>query len=263
MKQLLTHWSMDLPSVILLLIILACIPIRKEIANKKIIVTIIALLVICLFSPLHILSEDYLFSAHMIVHIILLLCVGPLAVISLPSNAKQFQGLFRFLKRQPVTGWIAGVAVMWLWHIPVVFNSTMSSMHGSDFTFISSVEAVSLLVAGIVFSAPIIHPNKEYRIDPLSGVVYLFTACIGCSLLGLLITFAPSGTYHHFLSMNDQYGLNRIILKDWGITQSADQQAAGLIMWVPCCLIYVTGAMYLLVHWFKQKEETFVYSNKL
>lgn len=263
MKQLLIHWSFDLSSAILLLMILAFIPIRKEIANKKIIVTIVALLVICLFSPLHILSENYLFSAHMTVHIILLLCVGPLVVMSLPSNAKQFQRLFHFLKHQPVAGWIAGVAVMWFWHIPVIFNSAMSSMHSSSFNFISIIESMSLIVAGIVFSAPIIHPNKDYRIDPLSGVVYLFTACIGCSLLGLLITFAPAGTYHHFLSMNDQYGLNRIILNDWGITQSADQQAAGLIMWVPCCLIYVTGAMYLLVHWFKQKEETFVYSDKL
>jgi cytochrome c oxidase assembly factor CtaG len=62
--------------------------------------------------------------------------------------------------------------------------------------------------------------------------------------------------------MHDQYGLNKMILKS-GITQSVDQQAAGLIMWVPCCLIYVTGAMYLLLHWFKQKEETVAYSNKI
>jgi cytochrome c oxidase assembly factor CtaG len=63
--------------------------------------------------------------------------------------------------------------------------------------------------------------------------------------------------------MQDDYGLNKIILNDWGLTQSIDQQAAGLIMWVPCCLIYVTGAMYLLVDWFKQKEKTIAYSNKL
>jgi len=143
--------------------------------------------------------------------------------------------------------------MMWVWHIPWVFNKTMMYMHESPF-LLSMLEPMMLVFAGIVFSSPIINSRKEYRIDALSGVVYLFTACIACSLLGLLITFAPAGTYHHFLSMHDNYGLNRIILQN-GITQSIDQQAAGLIMWVPCCLVYVSGAMYLLARWFHQKEE--------
>jgi cytochrome c oxidase assembly factor CtaG len=195
----------------------------------------------------------------MMVHVILLLCIGPLLVISFPHRTKQFEPLFGFLKHYPITGWLAGISIMWFWHIPIVFNSAMSSMHRSSTGLTSVIEPLSLIIAGILFSSPIIHPNKEFRIDALSGVVYLFTACVGCSLLGLLITFAPAGTYHHFLSMHDEFGLNKTIVRDWGITQSIDQQASGLIMWVPCCLIYVTGAMYLLVYWFKEKEETIPY----
>ena len=262
MKQLLTHWTFNLSSVILFVMTIVFIVLTKSFKKKVITACISLLLILCFFSPLHILSAQYLFSAHMTVHVILLLCIGPLLVLSLSPNAKQFHSLFDFIKQHPILSWLAGVAIMWFWHVPVIFNSAMSSMHHSSLDFISVIEAMSLIVAGILFSAPIIHPNRKYRIDALSGVVYLFTACIACSLLGLLITFAPTNTYHHFLSMHDEFGLNKMILQS-GATQSTDQQAAGLIMWVPCCLIYVTGAMYLLVHWFKQKEEAVAYSNKL
>jgi putative membrane protein len=262
MKQLLTYWTFDITSVILLAILAIYFAAVKGV-SKKIIVISFVLFAICFFSPLHVLSEHYLFSAHMIVHVILLLCIGPLLVISLSPHRDQFSSFFDFLKRYPVLGWLTGVGMMWFWHVPVLFNSAMSSMHNGGFSIVAVGEAVSLVFAGVLFSAPVIHPNKKYRIDALSGVVYLFTACIGCSLLGLLITFAPAGTYRHFLSMHDAYGLNGIISQQWGITQTGDQQAAGLIMWVPCCLIYVTGAMYLLVQWFTQKEEVSIYSNKI
>lgn len=257
MKQILTYWSFDLWSLMTVLTVIAFIVITKSFKKRYIVSIAILLLLVCLFSPLHILSAYYLFSAHMIVHVILLLCIGPLLVMSLPSNKKQLNSLYLFFKNHPALGWLSGIGIMWFWHVPVIFNSAMASMHQSNFNSISLIESLSLVTAGILFGAPVLHPDKQYRLDALSGVVYLFTACIGCSLLGLLITFAPAGMYHHFLSMHDQYGFNQIILKA-GITQEIDQQAAGLIMWVPCCLIYVTGAMYLLVQWFKQKEEAIV-----
>lgn len=263
MKQLLSFWSFDFSSVATLLIVAAFMLFTKSFQKKQTTIVLIMVLILCFLTPLHILSEHYLFSAHMLVHVLLLLCVGPLLVMNRQPGNKQFNRLFSFLKQHPVTGWLTGLSMMWFWHVPVVFNGMMASMHHSSFSVISIIEALSLIFAGVLFSAPVLHPDRNYRIDALSGVVYLFTACIGCSLLGLLITFAPAGLYHHFLSMQDAYRLNRIILQQWKITQPVDQQAAGLIMWVPCCLVYVSGAMYLLVQWFKQKDEIIAYSNKL
>jgi cytochrome c oxidase assembly factor CtaG len=263
MNHLLPYWSFDISSAILFLTFIAFVVATKSFDNKKILAITSLLLIICLFSPLHLLASQYLFSAHMTVHVLLLLCAGPLLIMNLSQQKEQFKPIFLFLKKHPAFGWLTGVGIMWFWHIPLVFNSAMSSMHQDGFNVISIVEALSLILAGMLFSAPVIHPNKKFRIDALSGVVYLFTACIGCSLLGLLITFAPTGTYHHFLSMHDAFRLNKTIVQGWGITQSIDQQAAGLIMWVACCLIYVTGAMYLLVHWFKQKEETITYPKQI
>ncbi|MFL5742248.1 MAG: cytochrome c oxidase assembly protein [Flavisolibacter sp.] len=229
--------------------------------QKKSGIAILFLLALCFFSPLQVLSAHYLFSAHMVVHVLLLLCVGPLLIASFSPQKKKGNTLFLFLKHHFLLAWLAGVGVMWFWHLPIVFNGGMMMMHNNGFHLMSVIEPLSLIIAGMFFSSPIIHPNTNYRIEPLSGVVYLFTACIGCSLLGVLISFAPVNTYHHFLSMHDNTGINQIILNNWKLNPSIDQQAAGLIMWVPCCLIYVSCAMFLLVQWFHTKEDKIAYIN--
>lgn len=222
---------------------------------------VVGLMVLCFNSPLAVLSNLYLFSAHMVTHVVLLLITGPLMVICLHKKtieeSSRVYRMSKLLTQRPFLGWLAGVGIMWFWHIPAIFNFCMSRMHGSDHAsdLTQLAESFSLLIAGMLFSWPILSPVKSFRLSALSGIVYLFTACIGCSLLGLMITFAPAGTYQHFLSAADVYQLNHLILYQWGITQSMDQQIAGLIMWVPCCLIYVVYALYLLVRWYKEKED--------
>lgn len=201
-------------------------------------------------SPLHFLGMHYYFSAHMVAHIISLLISGPLLVMSLPadsSNKKIIRILSGFLKRYSWLAWFSGVAVMWFWHIPAVFDA--SFLHMSQwFSLVPLLHGGSMLMAGIVFSWPLFGPDKNLHIHPLSGVLYLFTACVSCSLLGLLITFAPPTTYHHYFGNTMNMGL----AEPWHISQATDQQAAGLIMWVPCCFMYLTGCLYLLQRWFAE-----------
>jgi cytochrome c oxidase assembly factor CtaG len=45
-----------------------------------------------------------------------------------------------------------------------------------------------------------------------------------------------------------------MIRNKWKISAAVDQQIAGLIMWVPCCLIYLTASMILLIKWFDENE---------
>lgn len=254
MKLFWQYWQFDWTSAALLLLLL-CFGLTTKAVRTACFWCAFVVAFICLFSPLHLLSSHYLFSAHMTVHVLLLLVIGPLLVLGLPQQGEMLLSFFSFLKQHPLAGWLTGLGAMWFWHVPLVFNAAMGEAHQTHLSLVALLETASLVFAGVLFAAPVLHPDKACRIDALSGVVYLFTACIGCSLLGLLITFAPGGTYHHFLSRHDSEGLNQIILRA-GITQAIDQQAAGLIMWVPCCLLYVTGALYLLVQWFGQKEAT-------
>ena len=254
MKTLLLLWHVDGPSL-LLLFLLAGVHFSQGGGRAGYLIAALLTGLLCFCSPLALLSAHYLFSAHMTVHVLLLLCAGPLLLLSLSPRSGRFAALFGFVQQHPVTGWLCGVGIMWLWHLPALFNHAMSSAH-EGWSLPHLAEKASLLGAGLLFSAPVLHPNPRFRIGPLPAVLYLFTACIGCSVLGLLITFAPPGTYRFFLSGHDSAGLNAVILQQWGLTQAIDQQAAGLIMWVPCCLLYVSGAMYLLLRWLRQKEET-------
>lgn len=214
----------------------------------------LALMLVTLASPLHVIGMHYLFSAHMITHIMLLLIAGPLLVAGIPENNRLQQWLqtvSKLLYKAPFIAWMLGVSVMWLWHIPALFTLLVST-HESMMNFLSYAHIFSLLVAGIVFSWPLLNPYVRYHLNALHGVFYLSSACVFCSLLGLLITFAPQGLYTGYI-MHD--AALQTVRTQWGISAAMDQQIAGLIMWVPCCMIYLTGAMLLLKKWFSEKDD--------
>jgi putative membrane protein len=225
MKSL-NEWHINL-SVIILALAIFCLYFLvsgfKRHGNGWCFWLAMVLLLLAECAPVHDLGMGGDFSAHMIAHVILLLLCGPLLVISLPSGRLLLPSVF--FGRHAWIAWFTGVGVMWLWHIPSVFNSAA----GHNMLLHSG----SLLLAGMIFSWPLFGPVTKDRIHPMTGIVYLFTACISCSLLGLLITFAPSGTFGHYAA--------------------ADQQAAGLIMWVPCCFVYLSGCIYLLMRWFGER----------
>src|SRR5258705_7825843 len=62
-------------------------------------------------SPFSALANGYLFSAHMVQHILLVLVVPALLLLSLPRSFSLSSPL-----THPLIGWIAGVGAMWLCH---------------------------------------------------------------------------------------------------------------------------------------------------
>ena len=256
MRSIFSFWHFD-PIVILFLVALCAFylyAIRFHLKKESFyFFGGIALIILCVASPLHFLAENYLFSAHMVSHVLLLLIAAPLLVAGIPKE-NRFRKYFLFLSTTKikiyVICWFTGVSIMWLWHIPYIFNQA-SSGNGMG---LKQLQWLSLLVAGIVFCWPVINPYREYRIPSLSAVLYLSMACVFCTILGLMITFAPLGIYSHYINISDSYGYLDLIRNQWKISAGIDQQAAGLIMWVPCCLIYLTASMAILIKWYDRKE---------
>ena len=81
----------------------------------------IALFVLTLVSPLNALAAGYLFSAHMLQHILLLLVVPALLLMSLPRWVSL--GPRSAVLANPVVGWLGGVGAMWLWHARPLCNA--------------------------------------------------------------------------------------------------------------------------------------------
>src|SRR6266566_1978934 len=139
--------------------------------------------VLTLVSPLNALAAGYLFSAHMLQHILLLLIVPALLLMSLPRSVSL--GSRSWLIANPFVGWIAGVSAMWLWHARPLCNAAVSSQ------FVNALQISSLLLLGAIFWRQILAPRDEERLSPPGAVLYLFSACVACSILGILITFSP------------------------------------------------------------------------
>jgi putative membrane protein len=171
---------------------------------------------IALFSPLATLAKGYLFSAHMLQHILLVLIVPVLLLLSL---ARDFS-LPRWLTN-PVVAWTAGVGAMWLWHAPALCNAANTSRA------VFALQTTSLIVMGSLFWWQVIAPREADRLSPLLAMGYLFTACTACSVLGIIITFAPVSVCPAFQNSGGRFGL----------TSGRDQQIGGLLMWVPMCLV--------------------------
>lgn len=272
MRSLFSYWHFD--SITLGFVVLLCLlylyALRFKLKKCSVyFFTGILLLLVCVASPLHFIGEHYLFSAHMTAHVLLLLIAAPLMIAGIPEENRFKKGLIKLseiLSKKPFVSWLAGVSIMWFWHIPYIFNQlfVMHDMsHGSahSMSAFMYIHMLSLLMAGIIFSWPIINPYPQYRLASLAGVLYLSSACVFCSLLGLLITFAPVGTYTNYIGTMDAYGYLPMIRNSWGISAAADQQMGGLIMWVPCCFIYLSASMYLLIKWFDNKKEAPSFSN--
>ncbi|MGI8635620.1 MAG: cytochrome c oxidase assembly protein, partial [Segetibacter sp.] len=179
MNSIYSYWQMNWTALIsMVLLIILFIKYHNFTLHKSygFFAIAIALLVLCFFSPLHVLSAHYLFSAHMVVHVILLLIVGPLLVLSLWKEDGKTNPIIlkisKVLYKKPVLGWLAGVGIMWFWHLPFVFNYCMSAMHTSQTlsAVLRALESTSLIVAGMLFVWSIISPVKEYRLPALNGV---------------------------------------------------------------------------------------------
>ncbi len=210
----------------------------------------IGVVLLALVSPIEALSNGYLFSAHMTQHLLLQLVVPPLLLLSLPvlSRPESFRtGRWRWADRllqQRFLTWTLGLGAMWIWHERSLCDASTS------IPWVHTVQVISLVLLGGLFWWPILAPWPEHHIEPLLGAVYLFTACLGCTVLGIIITFAPVGVCPIYLHPVDRLGILPLVRNHWGFSPGVDQQVGGLLMWVPACLIYLTGVMGMLARWY-------------
>jgi cytochrome c oxidase assembly factor CtaG len=205
-------------------------------------VAALALFLLALASPINTLADGYLFSAHMLQHILLLLIVPALVVLALPRDFALGRKMSALA--HPLVGWFAGVGSMWLWHAPALCNAAVSSRP------IYATQTISLLALGGLFWWQVIAPREEDRLSPPAGVIYLFTACTACSALGMILTFSPVTVCPIYMHVRDPLGLLNTIRGDWGMTPEKDQQIGGLLMWVPMCAIYLFAILAQLARWF-------------
>ena len=212
------------------------------------------LLLVDLVSPIDALGDAYLFSVHVLQHFLLALIIPPLWLLGVPQRlAESALRVPRIARAErilsnPYLAWSLGVGTMLVWHVPPLFNAALAN------DALHIFQHLSFLVTGVIFWWPILGPIAARRLPPLPAMVYLFSACTGCSLLGALCTFSPPGAYPVYLNPEDTLHILPLIRDNWGLDPRSDQQLGGLLMWVPGCLVYLSAILASFVRWYATPE---------
>ena len=200
----------------------------------------VAVLFFSLDGPLHDLSDTYLFSAHMLQHLILTLVFPPLLLYGTPAwvvrpllSPRWVTALARVVTRPFAAGVIFSATIL-TWHLPQFYEAAMRH-HG-----LHIVQHLLFIATSVVMWWPILSPVPELpRASYPVQMVYLFVLGLPMSLVGALITLAGAPVYPFYAEAP---------LRVWGLSPLADQAYGGLLMWVPGTL-WFWGAMTLV--WFR------------
>ncbi len=211
-------------------------------------------LLLALVSPLDELGDTYLFSAHMMQHLLLVLLVPPLMISGLPKAELRSALRHGWVSRlqailsEPRLAWLLGIGTLWIWHLPFLYNATLVDER------IHIFEHLTFLVTGAIFWWPIFTPLDEYRYQTATAVTYLGLGALTNTLLGVLLTFAPAGFYPYYLNPEDPYHALNLIRNTWGLDAADDQQLGGVLMWVLGGIFFLTALMIVLGRWYGTPE---------
>jgi putative membrane protein len=221
--QLWTSWNLDPWLLVALAVTLAfCSAVSKRgmVSRQGRLHSSVAVLVlfVAFVSPLCALSSA-LFSARVFHHILLVAVAAPLLALAFPARDG--------LRRIPLTVlFLVHTLAMWIWHAPVPYAFALSSH-----TAYWLMEGTLFVTAFLMWQA-ILAPRAHAGAVSLA----LLGSIVQMGMLGALITFAVRPMYEPHLTTTLPFGL----------TPLADQQLAGLLMWVPASLPYLAAALLLL-----------------
>ncbi|MDQ5834090.1 MAG: cytochrome c oxidase assembly protein [Actinomycetota bacterium] len=204
-------------------------------------------LLVALVSPVDALGEDYLFSAHMVQHVLLgdiaplLILLGLSRVIMRPAT-RRLMGVERALGRlaSPAVGLGLWLAVMYLWHVPALYDAATEN------ALVHLVEHASFFAAGLALWWPLIQPVPMRRsLTGLEPLGYIAAAKAGLAALGLYLAWSSTAFYPYYEQTP----------RIWGLSPVEDQNIGGVLMMAEQSLTLVLVMVALFVRALTKSEE--------
>ena len=216
---------------------------------------------IALLSPLDRWS-DVFFSAHMAQHEILMLVSAPLMVLgrpfivtlwALPSGPREAAG--RAMKwRAVVRTWellsgaftvlVLHAVVLWAWHVPALFEA---ALHDEA---IHVVQHLGFFLTAALFWWALIH-GRYGRLGYGVALLYIFATAMHTQILGALLTLGSRVWYPTHAWRTAAAGASAL----------ADQQFAGVVMWIPFGIVFVIIALAMFAAWLGEAERRVAFTS--
>ncbi|HEX9096015.1 MAG TPA: cytochrome c oxidase assembly protein [Candidatus Dormibacteraeota bacterium] len=176
-------------------------------------------LFLALASPIDTGGDHYLFSLHMLQHLLLAMIVPPLLLLGLPEVFHAFDRI----RVSPLLASIVFNAVLAVWHLPTLYEATLRSQP------LHVLEHMSFLAAGVLFWWPIMVPaGRRFAMSVIGKIAYLGFAGVPPTILGLAFILSPVVIYPFYAAAPRVTPLSPL----------DDQLVAGLVMFGLGNLIY-------------------------
>jgi putative membrane protein len=207
----------------------------------------LAVMFLSLNGPVHDLSDYFLFSGHMVQHLLLTLILPPLLVAGVTGE------MLRPLIRRPAAMRVARFftspfacfaifnVVLAGWHLPPLYNAAMADHN------IHIVEHLMFMVAAVLMWWPLMSPLPELpRLAYPGQMLYCFLMSIPMSIVAIYIALADHVLYPAYASAP----------RLWGITPLEDQHIGGLIMWIPGGLYFYGVMTVVFFRWAQSQQDS-------
>lgn len=201
----------------------------------------VAVIFFSLNGPLHEWADGYLFSAHMVQHLLLMLVMPPLLIYGLPPwlvrKALEVRPVYRLARvlTHPGIAFAAYNAVLIFWHLPQWYNLALL-----DHT-VHIAQHLSFMAVAVMMWWPILNPVEELQRIPdgplLMGWVFLFG--IPGTIVSALITLSDHVLYPWYAAAPRITSLSPL----------DDQRLGGLIMWIPGMLVFWVAITVIFFRW--------------
>jgi putative membrane protein len=204
------------------------------------------LLFFTLNGPLHDLSDTYLFSAHMVQHLVLTLVIPPMLVAGTPGW--MLRPLLRPRAVRALAAWVTkpGVCfvlfnvVLTAWHLPPMYNLALAH-HGVHIT-----QHLLFLAASVLMWWPLLSPLAELpRLSYPGQMLYCFLMTIPMSVVAICVAMSDRILYPAYA----------IAPRVWALTPMEDQHYGGLIMWIPGGLFFYGVMTVVFAKWVTRGHE--------
>jgi putative membrane protein len=209
-------------------------------------VTAQTILFFSLNGPIHDLSDYYLFSAHMVQHLLLILVWAPLLILSIPGWAQAM--ILDWGRVGRVIAWATrpgpaftffSIAFM-IWHVQLLYGVMMRDHNVHIATHIMFMVTSVLLWWPACQSAP----GRPRLSDP-GKMLYLFLITLPMMPVAAFISLARDVLYPWYTVAPRVFGLSPL----------ADQEIGGLIMWVPGNAVLWVGITIIFFRWALSQEK--------